>query len=95
MTIGAGNTMDVYDAGTYVVTVTTSNGMVEMFSLEVTEENLSNTKKPVVGSGNSGNSGGSNGSAVGIGLGVGIGGVVIAAAAITVTIVLMKKKKAG
>ena len=100
MTIGSGNTMDVYDAGTYVVTVTTTNGTVEMFSFDVTEDNLSNKKTPEISAGkpskkgSAGSSNSVNGAALGIGLGVGIGGVAIAAAAITVTLVLMKKKKA-
>lgn len=49
MTIASNNTMDVYDAGTYVVSVTTTNGTVEMFSITVTEDNLSNKVKPVIG----------------------------------------------
>lgn len=89
MTIASGNSMDVYNAGTYVVTVTTSNGMVEMFSLSVTKDDISNKSSS---SSSSDEKGGD--ASLGIGLGVGIGGIVIAAAAITVTVILTKKKKA-
>ena len=88
MTIGDGNTMDVYDEGTYVVAVTTSNGTVEMFSLNVTEDDLDGKNVTPVG----GSSGVGSSTALAIGLGVGIGGVVLAAAAVTVTLILKKKK---
>lgn len=84
MTIADGNVMDVYSAGTYVITVTTQNGTVEMFSIEVAAKDLR---------GGGSNSSLSSGTALGVGLGVGIGGVAIAAAAVVVTIVLLKKKK--
>ena len=80
MTISSGNKMDVYYAGTYVVTVTTTTGAVEVFSITVTNRDL-------------GKSGGNNNANLGIGIGVGVGGVVLAAAAITVCAVLLKKKK--
>ncbi len=83
MTIASGNSMDVYNAGKYVVTVTTKNGTVEMFALEVSANDFKADK--------SSGQGGSNGLA--IGLGVGIGGVVVAAAAIVITVVVLKKKK--
>lgn len=41
MTIASGNRMDVYDEGTYVVTVTTANGEVEMFALNVEKKDFS------------------------------------------------------
>lgn len=91
MTIASGNTMDVYNAGTYVVTVTTSTGAVEMFSLDVTAADLSNKKQQANDGNNSG--GASDSVALGVGIGVGVGGIVIAAAAVTVTILLVKKKK--
>lgn len=84
MTIATGNVMDVYSAGQYVVTVTTKNGTVEMFSIDVAASDLKVT---------SANGGMSGGTALGIGLGVGIGGVVVGAAAVVLTIVLLKKKK--
>ncbi|MDE6410988.1 MAG: hypothetical protein K2L02_00430, partial [Clostridia bacterium] len=91
MTIASGNSMDVYNAGKYVVTVTTENGMVEMFALDVTKEDLSNksASSKVIGGEEEGGD-----ASLGIGLGVGIGGIVIAAAAITATIIVTKKKKA-
>ena len=81
MTISSGNSFDVYSAGTYVVTITTENGTVEMFSLEIAKEDFKASK------------GGGGNVALGVGIGVGVGGVVIAAAAITVCFVLLKKKK--
>ncbi len=84
MTIASGNSMDVYNAGKYVAMVTSKNGTMEMFSLEVKASDFKSNKA-------TSNKGGSNG--LGVGLGVGIGGVVVAAAAIVVTVVLLKKKK--
>jgi len=83
MTIASGNTMDVYNAGKYVATVTSKNGTVEMFSFEVSASDLK-TKK---------NSGGSDKKELGIGIGVMVGGLAVSAAAIVVTVVLLKKKK--
>ena len=95
MTIATGNTMDVYNEGRYVVTVTTVNGTVEMFSIDVTEQDLASTSEEevkVAGVGE--NAGGVSASALGVGLGVGIGGVVLAGAAVVVTVFLLKKRKA-
>lgn len=83
MTIASGNVLDVFNAGTYVVTVTTENGAVEMFSLNVTADDLKN--KPA---------GLGNGVTIGVGVGVGVGGAVIAAAAVVATFLLLKKKRA-
>ena len=84
MTIASGNVMDVYNAGKYVITVTTKNGTVEMFAIDVSASDLrvSSVRGGMAG-----------GTALGIGLGVGIGGVVVAATAVGVTFFLMKKKK--
>ena len=83
MTISSGNKMDVYYAGTYVVTVTTTTGAVEVFSFKVTQSDLSRpvTKK----------SGGSS-AQLGIGIGVGVGGIAIAAVAITLGFIFLRKK---
>lgn len=82
MTIASGNSMDVFSAGKYVVTVTSENGTVEMFSLDVTRDDL---KAPS-------SSGVSSGTAIGVGVGLGVGGVAIAAAAVVTTVFLLKKK---
>ena len=84
MTISSGNSMNVYNAGTYVVTVKTTTGTVEVFSFTVSQSEL----KPVNNNANGGVAGG-----LGIGIGVGVGGIVIAAVAIVLTLVLLKKKQ--
>ncbi len=86
MTISAGNAMDVFGAGTYVVTVTDTDGAVEMFALQVAASDL---RAPAPSSGGLGKS-----AQLGIGLGVGLGGVLLAAAAVVVTVLLFKKKSA-
>ncbi len=48
MTIADGNRMDVYDAGTYIVTARTREGAVEMFALNVTAEDLKGENTGVV-----------------------------------------------
>ncbi len=89
MTIADGNQMDVYDAGTYVVSVLTKDGSVEMFALNVTRGDFNADNLGVVTLGGGGNSG----VALGVGLGVGLGGVAVAAAAVVLTLVFTKKKK--
>lgn len=75
-----GSEMDVYNAGKYVVTVTATDGTVEMFAINAVKEDFSANK-------------GNNGLALGVGLGVGLGGVVLAAAAVVVVMFLLKKGK--
>lgn len=86
VTIASGNVMDVYSAGTYVVTVTTESGEVEMFSLTATAAEVRGRKTNT--------SGLDAATALGVGLGVGLGGVVLAAVAIVLVLVLTKGKKA-
>ncbi len=85
MTISSDKSMDVYNAGTYVVTVTTDKGFVEMFSLRVVDSELGTASPKSEG-------GLSPSAALGIGIGVGVGGVVLAASAFVVTFLLRRKK---
>lgn len=53
-TIDSGNVFNAYNAGQYVVTVTTGNGAVEMFTLNVTQEDVRGTAEEGCGSSVSG-----------------------------------------
>lgn len=81
MTVASGNSL-VLDrrngAGTYVVTVRSTTGAVEMFSLVVERSDLTN--------------GGSGNGPLIAGIVVGASGLVLAAAAFVVTVVLLKRK---
>lgn len=82
VTVAAGNSMDVYNAGTYVITVTTDLGAVEMFALNVRKSDFSAKADGI-----------SKGTALGVGLGVGLGGAALAAAAVVTVLLLTKRKK--
>ncbi len=88
MTIADGNAMDVYDPGTYVVSVLTKDGSVEIFALDVTQADFSADHTGVVSFGGNG-----NGAGLAIGIGVGVGGIVLAAAAVVVTLIVTRKKE--
>lgn len=83
MTIATGNLMDVYEGGTYVVSVTTTDGTVEMFALDIAASEVKGAPKAGI----------SEGLSLGVGLGVGVGGIVVGAAAIAVCFLVTKKKK--
>lgn len=90
MTISSGNTMDAYNEGTYVATVTTENGAVEMFSFRVEKEDFAVKNQSA---GNKTGTSDNSGAQLGIGLGIGIGGVVLAVTAVGVTLLLLKRKR--
>ena len=84
--VGDVYSINVYNAGTYVVIVTTDSGEVEMFSITATASDV----RPAAGSTGSL----SKGVTLGVGLGVGLGGAVIAIVAVVLVLFVLKKKKA-
>ena len=88
MTIADGNQMDVYEEGTYVVTVLTKDGSVEMFALNVEKSDFSTDGVGVVEFGGSGGCS----SVISVSSAV-AGGLIVAAAAAVVTLSVRRKKR--
>ena len=91
VTIASGNVLNVYNAGTYVVSVTTKSGETELFSIVATAAEVRTGK--VNGTISSGG-GIDKDTALGVGLGVGLGGAVLGGVAVVLVLFVFKKKKA-